>query len=246
MLGSRQILLIEDSPDIKDLIEHILASDFKVVWAANIHEAQQWVAQNQFDLIILDVELPDGDGFSFYSSLITNLRHALIPVIFLTAKNDIRDKVLAFSLGAEDYLTKPFQPIELKARVELRIKKAQQRQQKNRSHQIGHLEIDFVSQRVYSTSSRGREDQGLTTVEFKLISYLALHEDQVLTRNQILDEIWGAAKFLSDRSIDSHIYSLRKKLGELGHYIQSVYGAGYRFSLTDNSHKELRQRRTGS
>ncbi|MGE3975362.1 MAG: response regulator transcription factor [Bdellovibrionales bacterium] len=223
------ILLIEDSEPIKDLVCHSLGADFKVAWVSRLQEATKILNENSFDLILLDVGLPDGDGFKFFSLLLNSHRFKKIPVIFLTAKDDVSDKVLGISLGAEDYIVKPFQPEEFKARIEMRIKKNKSHQTETKTLQIGNIEINFNSQRAAIYIESKRHNLTLTPLEFKLLTLLISHEDQIFSRNQLMNQVWGEDTYLTDRCIDTHIYLLRKKLGPFAECIQTVYGEGYRF-----------------
>src|SRR5262249_12088139 len=150
-----------------------------------------------------------------------------LPVIFLTAKDSVSDKVLGISLGAEDYIIKPFAAIELKARVDMRLKKQAMRRDLGQVFKRGQLEVNLTEQRVFILVDQVKTDLGLTQLEFKLLVLLSRHEEQVFTRDQILSQVWGENTSLTDRCVDTHIYSLRKKLDMYSSYIQSVYGQGY-------------------
>lgn len=227
------ILIVEDDSDLKDLIIHTLGTGYTYAWAPDLKSAQQEITKGALDLIILDVHLPDGNGFQFFSYLLndTNFQHT--PVIFLTATDSISDKVLGLSLGAEDYITKPFQPAELKARIEMRLKKYDQLRKRDQILRSGQLELNLTSQKAYSVNGSEKVDLTLTALEIKLLALFMSNDDKVFSRSQILDKIWGSNTFLSDRGIDSHVYSLRKKMSDHGSYIQSVYGEGYRFSTKE-------------
>jgi len=225
-----KLLLIEDSEESKDLVCYALGSAFEVTWASSLEKAFKSIGENQCDIILLDVGLPDGDGFRFFSQILNDNRFKKIPVIFLTAKDGISDKVLGFTLGADDYIVKPFQAAELRARVEMRLKKYHSQQNEGQIFIKGNMEINLGAQRAFLLIDKKKIDLQLTPLEFKLLTLLASHNDQVFSRNQLLDQVWGQETHLTDRCIDTHIYSLRKKLGEFGGYIQAIYGEGYRFS----------------
>jgi two-component system phosphate regulon response regulator PhoB len=226
-----KILLVEDSDVMKDLVSHALGSDFEILLAPNLEIALNYISQNQFDLILLDVGLPDGDGFRFFSMLQNHHLYKLTPVIFLTANSDTSAKVLGISLGAEDYIVKPFVTAEFKARVEMRVKKHYKKQKEDQIIRKGDIEINFSAQRAYVYVEEKKINLQLAPLEFKLLSLLSTHEDQVFSRDQLFDKVWGEDIFLTDRSVDTQIYTLRKKLGKLGIYINTVYGEGYRFSI---------------
>jgi len=241
-----KVLLVEDSEESKDLVCRALGPGFEVLWAINLEKAFKNINENQCDIILLDVGLPDGDGFRFFSQLLNDHRHKKIPVIFLTAKDGVSDKVLGFSLGADDYIVKPFQPAELKARIEMRLKKYHLQQSEAQVLSKGEIEINLNAQRAFLVADKKKVDLQLTPLEFKLLTLLATHDDQVFSRNQLLDKVWGTETYLTDRCIDTHIYALRKKLGGSAGYIQAIYGEGYRFSLdivTGTISKSIRLRK---
>jgi two-component system phosphate regulon response regulator PhoB len=174
-------------------------------------------SNNQFDLILIDIMLPDGDGFKLCANIQSGtygFNEDETSVVFLTAKGEISDKVLGFSLGADDYIVKPFDPIELKARVQARLKKAQKVKLKENILTKEGLELNVSMQKV--TWSEG-----------------AKHEDHVFTRDQVIDAVWGAGVHILDRTIDTHISNLRKKLSCSRFTVRSVHGVGYRFTRQD-------------
>ncbi|MBK9294740.1 MAG: response regulator transcription factor [Oligoflexia bacterium] len=231
-----KILCIEDCEESKQLVTGALGSmGVNLKWARNLNQAAQFIEDEQFDLILLDVMLPDGDGFKFLP-VISNAGHAKnTPVIFLTSKDSLSDKVLGLSLGADDYIVKPFEPLELKARVETRLKKYETLKKQMQILTKGELELNLASQRAFDCSSGEKKDLALTPLEFKILVTLASNEEFVFSREQLLDRIWGNTTYLTDRCVDTHIYSLRKKLGNLSNCIQAIYGEGYRFSPKRNN-----------
>ncbi len=167
-----------------------------------------------------------------------------ISVIFLTAKDETSAKVLGLSLGAEDYIVKPFEAQELKARVEVRLKKNLTSKQKAQVLQRGPVEIQIASQRVSITNPAGqRQSLDLTPLEFKVLLTLASREDRVFSREELLNLAWSDNTHVTDRSIDTHIYSLRKKLGEYSSCIEAVYGQGYRFITPTRASSEVPNQR---
>jgi DNA-binding response OmpR family regulator len=230
-----KILLVEDSKESGDLVFRALGPAFDVKWSLSLNEANQLVKKDPFDLILLDVGLPDGDGFHFYSMLKNEDRHRDTPVIFLTAHDSVSDKIMGITMGAEDYIVKPFMPGELKARVEMRIKKRAESNTSAKTIKKGTLEVNLAEQRAFIREGQTKTDLSLTGLEFRVLSLLAAHDEQVFSRDDILNKIWGDETYLTDRCIDTHIYSLRKKLGGSAGMIQSVYGQGYRFSILKRS-----------
>lgn len=229
------VLIIEDSPEIFRIVERFLGQDVHLTWAKTVNEAETFLRQRTFDLIILDVILPDGDGFDFFSKAQAEGVLADVPVVFLTSKGAIQEKVLGFSLGAEDYIVKPFDPMELKARVEAKLKKRDRSKLQADTLRWNGLEINKSSQRVWINESGKPEEIHLTSIEFKLLILLASHPHRVFSRDDILDAVWGQSLYVYPRSVDTHISKLRKKLGPGAKFIESVHGSGYRFRANKES-----------
>jgi len=148
----------------------------------------------------------------------------------ITAHDDLSEKVLGFTAGADDYIIKPFNSLELKARVEARLKKIQLQDKLSTVSEWDLLKLDKNKQRVSVLESDDFETVDLTHIEFKLLTYLSDREEVVVPRDEILNEIWGKEVYVYSRSVDTHISKLRKKLGPASGYIQSVHGTGYKFS----------------
>lgn len=223
-----KILSIEDSQEFQMLIYASLSQMCTVVKANSIAEARAKLADgSEYALILLDVGLPDGDGFTLCTEIKNNPKHANVPIFFLTGKSETINKVMAFNLGAEDYVVKPFDPLELRVRVEARVKKSQTQTQ---NKVIGGIRIDFLRNTVEIEESGRWNLLDLTTTEYKILSYLVQNSDAVLTRNQIIDYVWGNGVYILDRNVDSHISSLRKKLNDQAIHIKAVHGLGYKFN----------------
>ena len=223
-----KILSIEDSAEFQILIQATLGNQYQLEKATSLSEARAKIQTNEFSLILLDVGLPDGDGFSFCTELKNNPRTAQVPVVFLTGKSDTIHKVMAFNLGAEDYLVKPFDPLELKARVDVRLKKLQVG---NTQKVLPGLKIDFHRSLVEIESERGWEALDLTSTEYKILTFLVQNQSAILSRNQIIDHVWGNKVYILDRNVDSHISALRKKMQPHAAYIRAVHGLGHKFSV---------------
>jgi DNA-binding response OmpR family regulator len=223
-----KILLIEDTEESKNLVCHALGSGFSVNWVNSLQKAHQAIHQDLYHLILLDVGLPDGDGFNFFSQIRHDFK--MTPVIFLTARNQVNDRVLGISLGAEDYIVKPFDPAEFKARVEMRIKKTLEMEEKAQNIKKDDLEIHLTEQKVFIN----KVDIEATPIEFKLLVHLIKNEGHVFARDDLIKQIWGTQTHITARSIDTHVYSLRKKLGPYSDWVKSIYGQGYSLN-----HKKL-------
>lgn len=225
-----KILLIEDDKFSQELVRRSLGDSYKMVYVTSLKKASSELLRHQFDLILLDLTLPDGDGFKFCSAVQNNQLTRKIPLIILTAKDDVDDKVMGFSLGADDYIVKPFHSKELRARIEGKIRKYKETQTSDELIMRGQIKIDVLRQKMYLNQGCEEIDLTLTPLEFKLLLFLAKNEDRVFTRNQLLMEVWGTDVIVTDRSIDTQISGLRKKMGSYSKCLQSIYGEGYRFT----------------
>jgi len=223
-----QILAVEDDPDVQGLIHRALGGTAELRCVGNLADAAREVERRRPDLVLLDVTLPDGEGYQLCSALQSDESTQDIPIVFLTARGGIRDKVTAFRVGADDYIEKPFQPEELRARAESRIEKAARRRRRDQVLCRGPLRIDVARHRVSTLDSDGQRDVELTPHEFRLLHHLARHEQRVFSRAQLMEAVWGDTVVL-ERTVDCHISNLRKKLGKAGEQILSVRGVGYRF-----------------
>jgi DNA-binding response OmpR family regulator len=225
-----QILLVEDSKEIYQMVQQSVAQVAALTWAKSIKEATVELARQNFDLLILDVELPDGNGIEFCSSIQST--HSHIPIFFLTAHTNLSDKVLGFSAGADDYVTKPFSPLELRARLESRLRKNKQHTLQSDSLKWKEIEISKGRQEVVIQEKGIGRKLDLTSLEFKILLYLASRPFEVIERDQMLNDIWGADIHVYQRSVDTHVSKLRKKLGAVAQIVESIHGSGYKFNPT--------------
>jgi len=224
-MARRKILIIEDDRDIVEMVEYNLREEgYATVSALNGEEGVNLARSERPDLIILDIMLPIVDGFEVCRTLKSDNTTSHIPIIILSAKSQETDKVVGLELGADDYITKPFSPRELIARIRAIMRRGTEQQQSGVIEK-GEVIIDSAKHKVMV----GGEQIPLTTTEFKLLEYLARRPGVVLSRYQILDAVSGDDTVVSDRTVDAHIKSLRRKLGTAKDYIETVRGAGYRF-----------------
>ena len=222
-----KILIVEDDPDVAEMLTAYFRSQEYEVFTVNWGEdGVRSAVQVSPELVILDIRLPDIDGYEVATRLRRDRRTADIPIIFLTEKRDRSDKLQGLEIGADDYITKPFSPRALVARVRALLRRTRGEVKAPAIIRIGALEIDSEKYTVTFNSNPVK----LTPNEFKLLFILANRPGQTLTREQLLEDLHGAASSI-DRSVDSHIKNLRKKLetasGES--MIETVYGIGYRF-----------------
>ena len=226
-----RILVAEDEPGIAIGLEDDLRLEgWEVELVTDGATAARRAREVPFDLILLDVMLPGKDGFE----VCRELRKAGIaaPIIMLTARSQEAEKVLGLDLGADDYVTKPFSPMELRARIRAALRRGNGldtgRQATTDIHRFGELEIDLAR---YELRKAGVVVE-TTPTEFKLLSAFVRHRGRVLSRQRLLDEVWGAETFVTDRVIDNHIMALRRKIEHdpaRPRYLLSARGFGYRF-----------------
>lgn len=227
METKKLIDIVDDEEDILELVAlHLERSGFRVRKFLSAEPFLRELSIKQPDLIILDLMLPDIDGIEVCKFLKFHEKYSDIPIIMLTARATETDKVLGLELGADDYVTKPFSPRELVARVRAVLRRrGQQREKENKKIQIG--EILLIDPFKFEVYVRGKKVE-LTPTEFKILKMLAEKKGWVFTRKQILDELWGYDKIVLDRTVDVHIKHLREKLGEAGKFIKNVRGVGYK------------------
>lgn len=228
MKSMKSILCVEDNAEIRILVEASL-EPLRVVSVGSIREAREALGKESFSLIILDLELPDGDGLKFMTELNSDSASTPnVPVFILTGKSDTANKVIAFSLGVEDFVSKPFDPVELRARVNAKLRKLETLQDSRDVIKIKDLSIHLPQQRVYLTKGHAQEEISLTSLEFKLLTTFARAPERVFSRNTLLDHVWGSSTHITDRTVDTHVGHLRKKLGKSCVRIETVINEGYR------------------
>lgn len=225
---SRNILVVEDETPIREMISFVLDQNgFNAIEACDIEQALTKIREPYPDLILLDWMLPGGTGVSLAKKLKQNEYTRNIPVIMLTARSDEDDKVKGFEAGVDDYVTKPFSPKELIARIKAVIRRVSPTSLEEEVDFHG-LKLDPVSHRVAINGN----SLALGPTEFRLLHFFMTHPERVYSREQLLDNVWGTNIYVEDRTVDVHIRRLRKAISGEGHeeFVQTVRGAGYRFS----------------
>ena len=228
---SVKILIIEDEPDIRRNLEYNLGREgFNASSVGSLDEANEKLKSKKFDLILLDLMLPDGSGLDLCKKIKSNSETEATPIIILTAKDDEVDKVVGFELGADDYVTKPFSVRELILRIKAILKRSDTKTKEvvEVERQFGDLKIDVDSHEVHVDSKLIE----LTALEFRLLKELVDKRGRVQSRDQLLSEVWGYNAEVTTRTVDTHIKRLREKLGSMGKYVQTIRGVGYKFSRT--------------
>ncbi|NNC77204.1 MAG: phosphate regulon transcriptional regulator PhoB [Woeseiaceae bacterium] len=227
-MTSSTILIVEDEAPIREMIAfHLSRAGFRTVEAADCRSARQLLADERPDLALIDWMLPDMSGLELTRLLKRESDHEDLGIIMLTARAGESDKVAGLVGGADDYITKPFAPRELVARVNAVLRRAGAPD--DGIVCAGTLTLNLAGHRV---SAAGR-DIKLGPTEYRLLQYLMTHQERVYSRAQLLDRVWGANNYVEERTVDVHVRRLRKALGfaHADHYIQTVRGAGYRFSI---------------
>ena len=221
-----RVLIVEDEPAIAELIAvNLRHNGFSPIWSEDGDSAQRELDAILPDVILLDWMLPGQSGLALARKWRADSRTKPIPILMLTARGDEPDKVAGLDAGADDYITKPFSPQELLARIRAVLRR--------RAPEIGrdHLEmhgltLDAAAHRVSLHGSELR----LGPTEFKLLRYFLSHPERVHTRAQLLDKVWGDHVFIEERTVDVHVKRLREALGMAGGMVETVRGAGYRFT----------------
>jgi two-component system phosphate regulon response regulator PhoB len=227
-MSAKQILVVEDERPIREMIAFGLRrAGFEVREAADARTGRAEVANKLPDLLLVDWMLPDTSGLEFTRALKRDRETREVPVIMLTARAEEGDKVAGLEGGADDYITKPFSPRELLARINAVLRRAMPAEGAERIDIEG-LVLDQSSQRV----SAGEHTVALGPTEYRMLAFFMTHAERVYTREQLLDRVWGGNVYVEERTIDVHIRRLRKALEEFGYdrLIQTVRGSGYRFS----------------
>jgi len=221
----KTIALVEDEPDIVELLEiHLQKGGFQVRSFNNGKKFLEYLSKNTPDVVILDLMLPDIDGLEICKRVRTSNSSADTAIIMLTAKSEEIDKILGLELGADDYVTKPFSPKELVARVKAVLRRHAPRQQTRTIEIAGGLLIDLEK---YTVTLKD-EKILLTSTEFRILQLLASKKGWVFSREKILDHLWGDEKAVIDRTIDVHIRHLREKLGPAAGCVKNLRGVGYK------------------
>lgn len=226
-MAKENILVVDDEEDIVALVQFNLAREgYQVTGALNGEDALKKARATAFDLIVLDLMLPGIDGLEVAKSLKNDPKVQHVPIVMLSAKGEESDVVTGLELGADDYITKPFSPKILLARIKAVLRrKSEKPGDENKILQIHGLEIHPGRRSV----TAGELQIDLTFTEFQVLYLLARRPGWVFTRSQIVDEVRGSDYPVTDRSVDVQIVGLRKKLGHFGKYIETVRGVGYRF-----------------
>ena len=224
---SERILIVDDEPDLLELVRVNLAdSGFQVEATTSGREALERVRRAPPDLLVLDLMMPDVSGTEICRQIRSTPEISNLPIIMLTAKAEELDRVVGFELGADDYVTKPFSPRELALRVRAVLRRGATAAGDAQPLEHGNLRVDVERHRCFVDGA----EVDLTSKEFNLLSELMSRPGRVLTRDRLLELVWGSDITVTSRTIDTHLKRLREKIGPAGDLIETVRGVGYRFA----------------
>jgi len=230
-MTAKKILIVEDEQAIREMVAfHLSRAGFEVLEADDCRSARELMADARPDLALIDWMLPDMSGLELTRLLKRDRDCEELSIIMLTARAEERDKVLGLDGGADDYITKPFSPRELIARIQAVLRRSSGARDDLRT--VGVLELDAAGHRVAASGAPVK----LGPTEYRLLEFLMTHADRVYGRAQLLDRVWGANVYVEERTVDVHVRRLRKALSGTAAetYIQTVRGTGYRFSTRDS------------
>jgi two-component system phosphate regulon response regulator PhoB len=228
MSNRPKLLLIEDNRAYAERLKFELSDGFEVKSCSKGHEAQKIIETSVPDLLIVDINLSGESGFDVVMKL-NEIR--TIPVIYLTSKSGLANRIAGFTLGAEDFIPKPVDFRELIVRINNVIRRHALSQA---TIERAGIKLDFVARKVFTSLNGQWEETVLSATEFNILSYFIRNPGRVLSRGQILDSIWQNNLNVNERTVDAHVFSIRKKLGKKSMVIESVFGLGYRFCETAN------------
>lgn len=225
-MSKEKILVVEDERDIRELISYNLEHEgYKVIACDNGERSVELIKREQPELVILDLMLPGMDGLEVCKIIKQDDRTRHIPVMMLTAKSEETDVVVGLQIGADDYITKPFSPKILIARVRTILRRIETRGRKNEVRKIDLLVMDLPKHKTFYRD----KTLELTAIEFNILEFLSRYPGRAFSRDQIMDGAWKEGRFVVDRAVDVHIRALRRKLGKGASLIETVRGLGYRF-----------------
>ncbi|MBK8100482.1 MAG: response regulator [Planctomycetes bacterium] len=228
-MAKPKILVIEDEPDILEVIQYNLEREgYKVLPCRNGEQGLSRIRTDNPDLVILDLMLPGMDGVEVCRQVKSDPVTRAIPLVMVTAKSEESDIVLGLGIGADDYITKPFSPRELIARVKVVLRRGPLREESGGGDRVvrGEMSIDLARHELRI----GDRLITVTPTEMRLLHFLASHPGRVFPRSHLLSRVIGEDAVVTDRNIDVHVRSLRQKLGDAGNLIETVRGVGYRFA----------------
>lgn len=218
----KRILIVDDDRENLELVADMLRAEFQPLIASSGREGIVTAVREQPDLILLDVNMPEMDGFDVCKRLREQPGTRQIPIIMLTTASSLDSRVKGLDLGADDYITKPFQIRELVARIQARLRRQENDRKAETSMELGNLKLDSKSFQVWVNG----EAIKLTRIEFELLRYFLEHPNQVVDRQKLLGDLWPDA-IVTNRTVDTHVANLRKKIKGFSYPLETIYGSGY-------------------
>jgi two-component system phosphate regulon response regulator PhoB/two-component system alkaline phosphatase synthesis response regulator PhoP len=222
------IAVVDDEEDIRELVSiNLKKAGYKIKEFEDADSLLRSLPKSLPDLIVMDLMMPGTDGIEATKILKRDNRYSKIPVIMLTAKAEETDKIVGLEIGADDYMTKPFSPKELAARVKAVLRRSEGKKEETVIVKIGGITMDAEKHEVLVKNKKIE----LTATEYRILEILAARQERVFSREQLLDNLWGNEKTVVDRTVDVHIKHLREKLGSAGKIIKNIRGVGYKIEL---------------
>ncbi|PIP96244.1 MAG: hypothetical protein COW00_19990 [Bdellovibrio sp. CG12_big_fil_rev_8_21_14_0_65_39_13] len=218
------LLIIDDDSDIHLLLKRTLEVNFSLSFAIDLASAREYVSNSRPDIIVLDEGLPDGSGSEFCHYLKNNLSMKDVPIIMLTSRKELQDKLSAFNSGADDYVVKPFEPLELAARIQARFRVNHEGQD---NYHLDDLLFNLSTQKLSIESGDGAVEIDLTPLEFKILYHLSREVGSIHPRDELLHAVWGEKVNVVSRTVDQHISKVRKKISSSSFTVKSAHGKGY-------------------
>lgn len=222
----KSILTIEDSPECQLILQNIL-KEYKVTGCSSLEQATRALKEGRFAAVILDIELPDGDGLRFLAE-ISETHKQQMAIFIVSSKVALANKAMAFTYGADDFISKPYDPIELKLRIDAKLKKLSLQQQQVDHYKIEDLTVNGAEQRLYLERNQSQSAINFTSLEFRIFTLLSKHKNKIISREEIISHIWGDRVYVADRTVDAHIAHIRKKIQPSRVKIETVFGTGYK------------------
>lgn len=226
-----KVLVVEGNEHYQKLITQTLIQ-FELIFARSVEEAIVYVKSKSFDCVLVDMSLPERSFILLLNEVLSDERYEKTPVLCMGESDDVTDRVTVLDMGVDDFIVKPFNPMEFRARIENKIKKSIKSRTESQVTAIGNMSIDHTRHRVVVRDGQVEVEVPVTQTEFKLLTCLARTPEQVYSREQLLSSAWGSESGVLERVVDVHICLLRKKLGEkCSHTVKALSGVGYKLTI---------------
>lgn len=225
----QKILLVDDCPLLCSAIEKVLSGEYAIQTALTLLDAKIFLDRENFDLVILDLDLPDGSGLQFCSHIRREEDTKETPIIILSGQSDFDTKTTGLDLGADDFIAKPFNKNEFCARIRARLRTSRSTQMEILKK--GPFTVDRHAQKIFISESNKLRDLSLTKCEYIILLFLLQKDSQVFSRNDLIEGCFGKDYNVSARAMDLHVFGIRNKIGDHHNFIKTVYGAGYKIAV---------------